>query len=137
MRRLLLLLLLAAGLVLVPAAFGAPDAEAASRGPCVAGTKAPLCHFWTGKVTFVADGDTIRVDIAGDGTSVEKTIRFTGINAMELQRYSKYAARRRGSCHGLEATALVERLIHRSHGVVRLAAQNPNSVTGHRLRRSV
>ena len=46
----------------------APAAHAAtSRGPCVAGQAAPLCHFWTGKVTFVADGDTIRVDIDGDG----------------------------------------------------------------------
>ena len=132
-----LLALLAALIAVLPALVASPTAEAASRGPCVPGTSAPLCHFWTGNVTFVADGDTIRVDIDGDGTAAERTVRFTGINAMELTRYSKYRDRRRGACHGLEATAVVEDLIRRSRGVVRLSAQNPRSVTGHRLRRSV
>ena len=42
---------------------------AASVGPRKPGGSpdGPLCTFWTGKVTFVADGDTIDVDIAGDG----------------------------------------------------------------------
>src|SRR4051794_21149540 len=136
MRRVLLPVLAALAVVL-PSLITASAADAQGLVPCIAGTTGPLCHAWIAKTTFIADGDTIRVDIQGDGTHAERTIRFTGINAMELSRYSKYAARRRGSCHGIEATSLVERLIKRSHGVVRLTAQNPNSVTGHRLRRSV
>jgi endonuclease YncB( thermonuclease family) len=115
----------------------APAARAASRGPCLPGTSRPLCHVWTAKVTFIADGDTIRVKLLGDPTHAERTVRFTGINAMELSRYSRYAARRRGACHALAATTLVERAVRRSHWIVRLAAQDPRSTTGHRLRRSV
>ncbi len=132
-RTLLATLLAAAGLL----STAAPPAHAASRGPCVAGTPGPICHFWTGKVTFVADGDTIRVDVDGDGTGASKTIRFTGINAMELSRYSSSHRRRRGACHAREATLLVERYVRRSGRRVRLAAQNSGSRTGHRLRRSV
>ena len=82
---------------------------------------------------FIADGDTIRVRLAGR----IKTIRFTGLNAMELTRYSKYPSRRRGACHGLAATALVERAIKRSGWRVRLAAQKATSHSNKRLRRSV
>ena len=56
---------------------------------------------------------------------------------MELTRYSKYPGRRRGACHGLAATALVERAIKRSGGRVRLAAQKASSHSNQRLRRSV
>jgi len=132
-----LLALLATLLAAVTGLLAAEGAAAASRGPCLPGTARPLCHFWTAKVTFVADGDTIRADIRGDGRRGERSIRFTGINTMELTRYSKYASRRRGACHALAATALVERLVRRSRGIVRLAAQSPRSTTGHRLRRSV
>jgi micrococcal nuclease len=136
MRRLLLVALAAAASLVAGLAFAA-GAEAADRGPCVPGQPRPICHFWTAKVTAISDGDTIRVDVHGDGTSAEKTIRFTGINAMELTRYSKYPARRRGACSGLEATAFIERYIKRAGRVVRLAAQNASSRSGHRLRRSV
>ena len=78
-------------------------------------------------------GDTIRVRLAGR----IQTVRFTGINAMELTRYSKYPSRRRGACHGLEATALVERAIKRSGWKVRLGAQELSSHANRRLRRSV
>jgi endonuclease YncB( thermonuclease family) len=50
----------------------------------------PTCYFWTGDVTFVADGDTIDVDIHGDGNSTPAAIRFIGINAMGLRTYSSY-----------------------------------------------
>lgn len=112
-------------------------AQAASRGPCVPGTSGPACHFWTGKVVFVADGDTIYVDGDGDGSRRSKSIRFTGINAMELNRYSSFPSRRRGACHAREAAAVVDRYVKRSRGRVRLSAQNPSSRTGKRLRRSV
>jgi endonuclease YncB( thermonuclease family) len=120
--------------VLALAATAAP-AHAAHRAPCTPGDGGgPTCTWWDAKVTFVADGDTIDARIEG---SAEKPIRFVGINAMELTRYSKYPSRRRGACHGLEATALTERAIKRSHGRIRLAAQHASSRSGHRLRRSV
>ena len=113
-------------LALLPACAGAWSA------PCAPGG-GPRCEWWSARTTFIADGDTIRVQVGGR----PETIRFTGINAMELHRYSKYASRRRGDCHGVEATAVVERAIRASHGEVRLAAQHASSRTGHRLRRSV
>ena len=68
------------------------------------------------------------------GSGVHR-IRLTGINAMEQTRYSHYAARRRGHCHALAATSRLQQLIRAGHGRVRLAAQNPASVAGTRLRR--
>ena len=56
----------------------APAAQAATRrAPCAEGAKQPRCVFTDAKVSFIADGDTIRVTLAGR----TKTIRFTGINA--------------------------------------------------------
>jgi endonuclease YncB( thermonuclease family) len=124
-------------LCLVTACLAAPAAHASFKAPCVAGTKGPACTFWDAKAVFIADGDTIRVKLDDDPKRAVQSIRFTGINAMELHRYSKYADRRVGECHGLEATALVERAVRRSHWRVRVAAQRPSSVSGHRLRRSV
>src|SRR5918911_3344067 len=110
----------------------AAAAGAASRGPCVPGTAGPTCELWSARTTFVADGDTIRVRIDGDRSGRVQTIRFTGINAMELHRYSSDPRKRRGDCHGVEATAVVEGLIRRAHGRVRLAAQSAASTTGGR-----
>jgi endonuclease YncB( thermonuclease family) len=115
-------------------------------GPCVAGQKRPVCHFWKAKIVTksggkpiagIADGDTIRVRIYGNRSAAPKSVRFVGINAMELSRYSNQRHLRRGACHGLEATALVEKYINRAHRVVRLGAQHPGSRTGKRLYRSV
>src|SRR3954462_15526426 len=103
----------------------APSAQAAWRAPCVPRTKGPSCTWWNARTTFVADGDTIRVRVAGARGIA--TIRFTGINAMELHRYTSKAARRRGDCHGVDAANLVDRLIRRAGGRVRLAAQNRRS----------
>jgi endonuclease YncB( thermonuclease family) len=114
---------------------GAPAAQAARHAPCRESGGKPRCTFWDAKVTFVADGDTIRADIKG--VRGNKTIRFTGINAMELTRYSKYPRRRRGACHGIEATTLVDDAIRRSHRRIRVAAQKASSHSNKRLRRSV
>jgi endonuclease YncB( thermonuclease family) len=124
-------LLVAASLLLVLIA--SPSARAAWRAPCVPGTQRPTCTWWQARTTFVADGDTIRVRLDG----VIRTIRFTGINAMELRRYSSRPSRRRGACHAVAATAVVQRAIRSSHRVVRLAAQRTSSRAGGRLRRSV
>jgi endonuclease YncB( thermonuclease family) len=130
------LLLLGLTLAALPAA---ASARTVFKAPCIAGQKSPECTFWSARATFIADGDTIRATIDGDRSHTEHLIRFTGINAMELYRYSKYAGRRQGACHGLEAAALVERYIKRSHWRIRLAAQRAGSVSGprKRLRRAV
>jgi endonuclease YncB( thermonuclease family) len=132
-----LLPLLLLPFALLAATLTAPAAEASFKAPCVAGAQRPRCTFWDAKAKFIADGDTIRVVLADDPHRAIKTIRFTGINAMELHRYSKYADRRVGECHGIEATSLVEHFIRRSHWRVRVAAQRAASMSGKRLRRSV
>lgn len=111
----------------------------AAVGPCKPGgsPNGPLCTFWTGKVTFVADGDTIDVDIARDGRKASRRVRMTGYNAMELTTYSHTASKRRGDCHGVEAANRLEQILRRGRMRVRLAAQDPHSMTGGRLRRQV
>jgi endonuclease YncB( thermonuclease family) len=115
---------------------GAP-AGASYRGRCLGGHSGPECYFTTGKATAIHDGDTISVDIAGDGTSRAFKVRFSSIQAMEQTVYSRHPSRRRGECHSLEATARVEQLIKRSHRRVRLSSQNPHAMSDTRLRRSV
>jgi endonuclease YncB( thermonuclease family) len=121
------------------AAPAAPEPTSASAGtiPCVPGTAGPICQYWTGKVTFVDDGDTIDVDVDGDPSAKAMRIRVIGIQAMEQSSYSRVAARRRGDCHALEATARLEELIATSGGTVRLTAQDPESRNHNRLLRSV
>ena len=89
----------------------------------------------TGTVTFVADGDTVDVDIAGDGTTTPARIRVTGIQAMELSVYSRYLDRIRGECHGVEATKRMHALVFGK--TVRLTARYESSRSGTRLRRSI
>ena len=129
-RPLLLVLLATAGWLALPAHAGA------ASGPCLPKNGSPRCTFWSGKVTFVADGDTIDVDIAGDGRGPRR-VRMTGYNAMELTTYSHEAARRRGECHAVEAAARLEGLLRRAGWRVRLAAQDARSRSGYRLRRQV
>jgi endonuclease YncB( thermonuclease family) len=115
----------------------AAPAHSAWKAPCIPGTQAPKCTFWKARATFIADGDTIKAVIAGDPRRRQTLIRFNGINAMELHRYSSRPSLRRGDCHAVEAAALVERYIRRSHRRIRLSAQRASSHSGGRLRRSV
>ena len=120
-----------AAVVLLPAV----PAHAAFRAPCTPGDAVgPRCTWWNARVTFVADGDTIDARIAGVGT---RRIRVIGINAMELSVYGRTPSRRRGACHAVAATALVDRLDRRAGGRIRLAAQHASSHSRHRLYRSV
>src|SRR3954454_9270427 len=60
-----------------------------AAAPC-SGAATLTCHTWRGRVTMVDDGDTVRVDVAGDGTAADEKVRLTGIQAMEQYTYSKY-----------------------------------------------
>ncbi|CAA9480164.1 MAG: hypothetical protein AVDCRST_MAG69-726 [uncultured Solirubrobacteraceae bacterium] len=126
--------LLVALTVLVTAAAAQPASARAAAGPCTADRGSPRCQFAYGRVTFFADGDTLDVRLAGAGV---RRVRVTGINATELTRYSRYPARRRGACHAVAATARLEQLIRQGGRRVRLAAQDPGSTAGRRLRRQV
>jgi len=112
--------------------------EAAARtGSCLVPGNTTTCKIWNGRVTSIDDGDTIRVDVAGDRTRASIRVRLIGIQAMEQTVYSARASRRRGECHAVEATARLEQLIRRGGYRVRLAAQDPSSKSGVRWRRSV
>jgi hypothetical protein len=73
--------------------------------------------------------------VLGDGTTASRRIRFAGVQAMEQTQYSTHA--RAGYCHAVEATERVERLVRRSKGLVRLAAQDPLSMSQRRYVRTV
>jgi endonuclease YncB( thermonuclease family) len=98
---------------------------AAAGTPCRPAAGSPVCQVWTGKVTWVPDGDTPQVVVAG--TKTAQSIRVIGIQTMEQSVYSKVPAKRRGQCHALAATARVEALVKAGGGVVRMTAQYPSS----------
>jgi endonuclease YncB( thermonuclease family) len=124
-------------LIVLAALAVAPAAAQARTGSCLAPGVKQICTVWTGKVTYIGDGDTIYVDVKGDRTTKSLHIRMTGFNAMEQSVYSSIASRRRGECHALEATGRLEQLIRASRWRVRLAALNPGSHSGVRPRRAV
>jgi micrococcal nuclease len=88
-----------------------------------------------GRVVHVADGDTVDVDVSGDGTSRPVRVRLTGINAMELTRYANDPRNWRGECHGVAAARRLYSLVYGK--TVRLTAQDARSRSGERFRRRV
>jgi endonuclease YncB( thermonuclease family) len=128
----LLLIALAAAICLLAA--GASTASALTA-PCGVGAAAPTCAMWNGKVTFIGDGDTLSVDLAGSDGVVR--VRITGIQAMEQTFYTDDPDERTGECHANEATARLEHLVKRSKGRVRLLALDRYSMSDSRYRRQV
>src|ERR687893_1936 len=124
-------------IALLAAVFAAllPAAAHAKRGACVVGVPGPGCDVWTGKVRSVNDGDTMDVDVDGDGTTRSRRIRFAGVQAMEQTAYA--ARRRAGDCHAVEATERLEQLVRRSRWRVRLAAEDPQTMSRGRFVRTV
>lgn len=120
-----------------PAAPGLVVAAGAAAAPCLPAGPSPACLVWTGRVVRVHDGDTLSVDLAGDGTSTPRSIRLSNAQAMELTVYSSIPGRRRGECHSLPAAARLEQLIKAGGGVVRLTAQQASSSSRSRPLRSV
>lgn len=85
-----------------------------------------------GKVVFVDDGDTIDVDVQGDGTSRPVRVRFIGIQATELHRYSHTLSKLRGECWGVDAAKNLHRLV--AGKKVRLSARRASSASAHNVR---
>jgi endonuclease YncB( thermonuclease family) len=119
---------------IAPAASHAADVK---LRPCPAGEPSATCQVWTGKVTFVGDGDTLSVDVRGDGTKKPVRVRLIGVQAMEEHVYTSDPAQRVGECHANEATARVEQLVKAGNGRVRLAAQHADSTSRKRPLRDV
>jgi endonuclease YncB( thermonuclease family) len=124
-------------LLVLVALLAAPAPASAATGPCRPDGSGPTCRMWTARVVDVNDGDTIDVDLNGDGSRRHYAIRFIGVQAMEQTRYSHTPSKRRGQCHALQATNLVERLVRLGRHRVRLAAQSPRTDRRGRLFRSV
>lgn len=85
-----------------------------------------------GKVAFVADGDTIDVDIAGDGTSRPARVRYIGIQTMELSTYSHTLSKLRGDCWGVAAARNLHSLINGKK--VQLSSRRASSASGTNVR---
>jgi micrococcal nuclease len=117
-------------------ALAVPASPAAAAISCRPGG-GPPCQAWTGRVSWVADGDTLLVDVAGDGTATARPIRLIGVQSMEQSVYAKVPAKRRGECHALAATARVEQLVRAGGGVVRMTAQKASSSSRGRPLRSI
>jgi endonuclease YncB( thermonuclease family) len=132
MLRRVVAVLSAAAAVLAVAAAPATAATA-----CRPGAGSPACLVWTGKVSWVPDGDTPLIDVYGDGTRTPKSIRLIGVQAMEQTVYHPTPAKRRGECHALAATARVEQLVKAGGGIVRMTAQHASSTSRGRPLRSV
>jgi micrococcal nuclease len=115
---------------------GFPAPASASTTSCLPGGTT-RCQVWTGKVVRVSDGDTLMVDLAGDGTATPRSIRLIDAQAMELSVHSSILAKRRGDCHALAATARLEQLVRAGGGVVRLTAQDAGSESLNRPLRAV
>jgi endonuclease YncB( thermonuclease family) len=133
MRALVLMLLITLSL---PAVAGAQELPGLP-GKCPQGDARASCILWTGKVTFIGDGDTLSVDLDGDGTKKPVRVRMTGINAPEETVYTNRPEDRVGECHANEATARLEELVKSAKGRVQLAAIDPASHSNSRLRRAV
>jgi micrococcal nuclease len=88
-----------------------------------------------GKVVFVDDGDTVDVDVVGDGTRRPQRIRYIGVQAMELRVYSHTLTKLRGQCWGVPATKNLHAML--SGQSVMLTSRHDGSRSGSRPRRSV
>jgi endonuclease YncB( thermonuclease family) len=130
-------LLLTALIALLALPAGAAAQAPGTPAQCEIGARTELCEFWSGKVTFIGDGDTMSVDLTGDGTKKPVRVRITGIDTMEQWYYTNNPNDRTGECHANDATERLEQLVKRSRKRVRLWAQNPDSTSRGRLKRAV
>jgi micrococcal nuclease len=85
-----------------------------------------------GKVVFVDDGDTIDVNLKGDGTKRPVRIRYIAVQAMELSVYSHTLSKLRGQCWGVAAAKYLHSLVY--HHKVRLTSRHANSYSAKNVR---
>ena len=114
----------------------APATAGAAVGPCRPDGSGPRCRIdiaTVPRVGGVTDGDTLDARVGGR----REHVRFIGVQAMELTRYSNSPSRWRGECGAVAAARLVDRLVRHSHRRVRLTAQHPRRDSRGRLLRSV
>jgi endonuclease YncB( thermonuclease family) len=83
--------------------------------------QAAAMHHWYGKVTKVQDGDTIYVDVKGDGTHRSVPIRNAGIQATEIVP--------KVECHAKGARQYFRSILKKGTKV-RLSALHKNSTAG-------
>lgn len=88
-----------------------------------AATTTPALQSWYGTVTRVVDGDTVEVDVSGDGKG-PVTVRNAAIQSTELNR-----ATNSPECHSTEAYARMQQLLPVG-AKVRLQAYDANSTSG-------
>jgi endonuclease YncB( thermonuclease family) len=88
-------------------------------------------------MTGLNDGDTIYVDLDGDGTHRSVTVRFRSLNTMELTRHTNKRRLRRGECGAVISTNMTQDLIRSGHNRVRLSSQHRLTGPDGRLRRWV
>src|SRR3954469_9617410 len=132
--RILCCALVLCGLLCADASALTASAPSHRMGPCRPGASGgPTCQVWTAKVKTVNDGDTIGVDIDGDGSHRISQIRFTGIQAMEETVYSNDPKKLRGQCHALPAGLFVYKLMRKGRWRVRLTSQHPMTDSEGRL----
>jgi endonuclease YncB( thermonuclease family) len=125
-------LLVAAALLPAAASAAITGARTSRHGACGPGGTS-TCQVWTAKVVSINDGDTIGVNIDGDGSRRIYQIRFTGIQAMEETRYSDDPHKLRGQCHAVAAALYVYHLMRLGHHRVRLTSQRPRTDSEGRL----
>ncbi len=92
-------------------------------------------QYWEGKVTSVADGDTLWVNIKGDGTSKSFEVRNAGIQATEIAHPKN--GTNKDECHSREAADRMTELVFAENRHVRLSAYSASSKAGSRLLRFV
>ncbi len=104
-------------------------------GPAVVAPPAGAVSVTYGKVVMVDDGDTVDVDLAGDGTSKPVRVRYIGVQAMEMHTYKLDPTKTTGECWAKEAAVFLHRLAYGQK--VRLTSRLASSHKGSRLHRSV
>src|SRR4051794_37426483 len=75
---------------------------------------------WTARVVDVNDGDTIDVDIDGDGSRRVEAIRVIGVQAMEENKTNPF--KHTPECHAQSAANRMSQLIRQGHRRVQLGA---------------
>ncbi len=110
-------------------------AAASTVAPTTPTSAAPSLTYWYGTVTKVVDGDTVFVDIEGDGTSASYEVRNAGIQATELA--NKVLGIPKDECHSREAKERMRELVFGANRHVRLSAYHASSRSLGRLLRYI